>query len=333
MFSRLWQFPRRLAAQIRTAVNRRAAVWARKRQGPDAEITLLDSKRIYILPTGVGTTYAIAVFVMLLGAMNYNNSMAFVLTFYLAALGLIAMHHSHRNLAGTMVRFAGAEPVFAGDDATFRIAFENPSRSARYDLYAYLDKRYSASVDLQAGDATEVVLRRETAKRGWLHLERFGVRTLHPFGLFRAWSWLHTESRCLVWPAPATSAPPLPQAVEQSGSNNAVTAGDEDFAGLRNFELGDPPKHIAWKTLARTGELKSKRFAGASIAPRWFSLGDVSGHDLETGLSILARWVLDAEAAKMTYGLRLGSRTLAPDSGNHHRNRCLEQLALFELGA
>ena len=36
---------------------------------------------------------------MLLGAMNYNNNLGFALTFLLAGVGIVSMHHCHHNLA------------------------------------------------------------------------------------------------------------------------------------------------------------------------------------------------------------------------------------------
>ncbi len=54
----------------------------------------LGSRRIYILPTRNGLYFAVLVLAMLLGSMNYNNSLGFALAFLLAAVGLVAMHHT-----------------------------------------------------------------------------------------------------------------------------------------------------------------------------------------------------------------------------------------------
>ena len=72
--------------------------WARKRQGSDSAITQLRASRVYILPTGVGLVFALMTFAMLLGSMNYNNNLSFVLTFILVGIGLVSMHQCQRNL-------------------------------------------------------------------------------------------------------------------------------------------------------------------------------------------------------------------------------------------
>jgi len=53
------------------------------------------------------------------------------------------------------------------------------------------------------------------------------------------------------------------------------------------------------------------------------------GLDVETRLSQLCRWVLDAEQAGQRYGLRLPGTTLTPDHGPAHQQACLAALAAF----
>ncbi len=74
--------------------------WVRRRQGPDGDVVILRQRRVYILPTRQGLLYSLTVFVMLLGSMNYSNSMGFMLTFVLTGLSFIAMHACHANLTG-----------------------------------------------------------------------------------------------------------------------------------------------------------------------------------------------------------------------------------------
>ncbi|MBT8101106.1 MAG: hypothetical protein KJO82_15230, partial [Gammaproteobacteria bacterium] len=138
MSSTLWPFPRLLPIRsLSAALQRRVGRWARTRQGPDAHVTELRPGRVYILPTGVGIVFAIMTFAMLLGSMNYNNNLSFVLTFILGGLGLVSMHQCQRNIVGLKLRFAGVEPVFAGQPTTFRIAVTNPSKSARHGIRLY----------------------------------------------------------------------------------------------------------------------------------------------------------------------------------------------------
>ena len=315
---------------IRSTLSARAARWARTRQGPDDALTRLRPGRIYILPTGVGLVYALMTFAMLLGAMNYNNNLSFLLAFLLAGLGLVSMHQCQRNLVDLEIGFAGVDPVFAGQTIEFRIAITNNAKNRRHDLQLAAGSARSGIADLAAGESRVFTLALPTERRGLTRLERFGIGTRYPFELFRAWSWLHMDLVGLVYPAPAEQAPPPPATQSAHGHRQHDARGEEDFAGFREFHDGDSPRHVAWKAYARSGELLSKQFAGADTSSQWLDFDGLPDTGTEERLSVLARWIVDADRTHRDYGLRLPGAAWPPAHGDAHRHRCLEALALFE---
>jgi uncharacterized protein (DUF58 family) len=160
-------------------------------------------------------------------------------------------------------------------------------------------------------------------------LDRFEIATRFPYGLFRAWVVLHPGRRCLVYPRPADTAPPPPPA-PGSGSTGVARRGDDDFAGLKDYHPGDPPRHIAWKAYAKGGELLVKEFSGAVETVPIFDFEQAPGTDLETRLSVMARWITDAQARGETFGLRLPGLEIPPQPGMQQRRRCLAALAEFQ---
>ena len=303
-----------------------ARSWIRRRQGPDRGAVTLRRGRIYILPTGLGIAFGVMLFAMLLGSLNYANNLGLGLTFLLAALGLVAMQSCHRNLEALVAREAGSEPPFAGQDAVFRLVLANPSTAARRDLET---GAAAGSVSIAPGGETTVSLRVPTARRGHVILDRIEIATRFPYGLFRAWAVLHPGLSCLVYPKPAPDAPPPPPAPGATGGG-AVRRGDDDFAGLKDYHPGDPPRHIAWKAYARAGELLVKEFSGAAEPLPVFDLADAPGTELEIRLSVLARWIVDAHARGETFGLRLPGIDIAPQPGEAQRRRCLAAIAEFD---
>lgn len=328
-----WQFPESLrASYYRKRLTERVGRWAQKRQGGDARTTQLRSRRIYILPSGVGLIFALMCFAMLLGSMNYNNNLSFVLTFLLTGLGFVAMHQCQRNLVGLEIRFAGVEPVHAGQAAEFRISVHNPSRSRRHDIQLYADGVVSDVADIAPGESRVFHLELATHRRGRITLPRFGVRTEFPFELFRAWAWLHMDLEALVWPKQAGVAPLPPPALAATGHRQHDARGEEDFAGLRKYASGDSPRQLAWKAYARGGDLLSKQFAGADTSSQWFDYDDLAAADVELRLEVLTRWIMDAEREQRDYGLRLPGASFAPAHGDAQRHRCLKSLATFDAG-
>ena len=151
MFSIPWQFPKNVGTAWIGALGARAERWARKRQGPDPASTHLHAPRIYILPTRAGFIFAFIVFTMLLGAMNYNNNMGFALTFLLAGIGVVSIHHCHRNLADLYLHFLGGHPVFAGEPMVLRFVVENRVTEAD-GIKDFATGGYAYDPDLSEGD-------------------------------------------------------------------------------------------------------------------------------------------------------------------------------------
>ena len=100
--------------------------------------------------------------------------------------------------------------------------------------------------------------------------------------------------------------------------------------------MADAPRHVAWKAVARQqdGPLLTKLFSGAAAQQIWLDWNALpAAADNEQRLSILARWMLDADAAGLAWGLRLPVLQLAPDHGQEHLAAGLRALALYTDGA
>jgi uncharacterized protein (DUF58 family) len=294
---------------------------------------LLHRKRVYILPTALGAGYGLSLFGMLLAAMNYNNSMGFVLTFLLAGLGLVTMHWCHQNLTGLEARGIRLRPAFAGTPARLELTLDNPGAAARHDLEASCMGAVSAPLDLGPGRAGELHLELPTSRRGRLRVTRVGIATSFPFGLFRSWAWLHPECETVVYPAPAAHAPVPPAGGPEDAEGRwDERKGEDDFAGLRDFRKGDSPHRVAWKAAARTETLPVKEFSGSARGSAWLDWDSLPAMPVEERLAALCRWVLDAHAGGGAYGLRIPGTELPPAMGPAHRHRCLAALALYPGG-
>jgi uncharacterized protein (DUF58 family) len=314
---------------VARSLERWAATWARRRQGADAHAIALKRRRIYILPTRFGVIFAAMVFAMLLGSLNYGASLGFALTFLLAGLGLVVMHHCHNNLLGTTIKFLGAAPVFAGERAEFKIAVANDAAAARLEIELKYRAHTAGPVDVADGGTEILRVGVPTERRGWIALERFRVETRYPARLFRAWTWVHMDTRCLVFPRPAEAGRPLPDGMA-GGTQGKQHAGDDDFAGLRSAAPGDPLQRIAWKAYARNDLLLLKEFSSGTGEPCLLDWELLPELDVEQRISQLTRWCLDADAAGRSLALRLPGESVPLGQGPKHLAACLEALALFD---
>jgi uncharacterized protein (DUF58 family) len=317
---------------IAATLQERFATWALRTRPPEATPIVLHQRRVYVLPTRAGLAYAAILPVMLLASINYNLSLGHALVFLLAGLGIVAILHTFRNLVGLSVDIGRAAPVFAGDTAHFGLLLS--AAGERRQIRVIVPGRSRIDVDVEPGAASEARVAVPAVQRGWLALPRVTLETSYPLGLVRSWSYVAPGMRCLVYPRPAAGAPPLPAGEGDAGGRRFDSRGNDDFAGLRGHQPADPPRHVAWKAAARRdagAALLTKRFAGANAEMIWIDWSAAPQEtDTETRLSLLARWVLDARAAGLAWGLRLPQLTLPPGSGDHHLHACLKALALHE---
>jgi uncharacterized protein (DUF58 family) len=292
--------------------------WALRVRPPEAAPIVLTQRRVYVLPTRAGLAYATALGVILLGAMNYNLSLGHALVFLLAGLGIVAILHTFRNLVLISIRPGRCEPVFAGNPAQFDLVLENKRLDARTSLRLFLNDEAPIEVDIGPHARTVATLNILAPRRGWLSMPRATIETTWPLGLVRAWSYAVPDMNCLVYPTPATKAPPLPWGGESARGATRDGRGADDFSGLRNHQAADSPRHVAWKAVARQhdGPLLTKLFSGAAAQQLWLDWNALSDSiDTEQRLSILTRWMIDADAAGLAWGLRMPAVRLAPDNG------------------
>jgi uncharacterized protein (DUF58 family) len=296
---------------------------------PTHAITL-ERRQVYILPTRNGLIFALVLTALLLAAVNYNNGLAYLLTFLLAGMAIVSILYANRNLLRLRVAPAACPPVFAGEPAHFGITFANDRADTRLGVVLECRKHEVARVDVPARASVTVTLPVPSQARGYLACPPFTVCTYVPLGLFRAWSRrIVLARRCRVYPRPARGESQPPTGGVLGGDRPGPAPGGDDFAGLRPFRLGDPPQHVSWKAAARGQGLHTKQFSGGGQDSVWLEWEAFAPLDTEARLSRLTRAVLDADRAGFSYGLRLPEKLLAPDSGAAHRHRCLEALALF----
>ena len=308
--------------------------WLSRPRTPESGPIVLVQRRVYILPTRHGMMFAVVLLMMLLGAINYGLSLGFVLTFLLVALTFNAMLYTFRNLAGLSVTAARAPPVFVGESAQFTLNLINPGEFTRYAIGISRERRARSAddyADVPAGAYARITVSIPGEHRGLLRAGRLTLFSRFPLGLYQAWGYVHPAVTCLIYPRPAPAGLPLPPAESAAGNGPSQGSGQDDFAGLRAYHAGDPPRHIAWKAAARGHGLLTKLFSGQAASEVWLAWERLPPRMVpEEKISCLTRWVLDAHALHLTYGLRLPGLEVPMASGDGQRERCLEALALYD---
>ena len=305
---------------------------------PLTDTSELNHRNVYILPTRAGLMLAVTLLLLLVGSINYQLNLGYLLTFLLAGSTVVGMHVAHRNLRGLHLQLLPGAAAFAGQTSPVRMRLHNPSGRTRYAIaLAWLGTPAADAVlaDVPAHADAEIQLAYTPTRRGLHHLPAIHAETRFPMGAFRVWHWWRPANRCWVYPAPEVAPPPWPrdqQPPEDRPDQPRPTVSGDEPDDIRTYRRGDPLKWVLWKKAAKQAEhpapqwlsRESSQQQGADI---WLDHRRCGVSEVEAVRSRLCAWVLRADQLDLRYGLRLPGIELRPDRGHAHRQRCLEALA------
>ena len=304
--------------------------WWSLRLRPVDSVTLTQ-RSVYIVPSRPGFMLGATLMLLLLSSINYQLNLGYLLTFLLAGSALVGMHVCHGTLRGLTLSVQPPQPQFAGSAVAIEVRLSNVDRRTRFGIGLRVrDGGHWSWADVPGQGSVVVQVAWKPERRGLHLVPVLTAETRFPLGTFRVWTVWQPASSALVYPKPELNPPPFPPGEPRAGgAASAAHVNTGEFDGVRAYRRGDPMKLVVWKKFAKADELVSRDTQQAQRYELWFDLSQAGAAlDLEHRLSRLCAWVLRAEEEAMDYGLRLPSGDIQPGSGQLHRNRCLEALAL-----
>ncbi len=282
-----------------------------------------------MLPTRHGIIFSIVLLAMLLVAVNYNNSLAYIMTFTLASTVLVSMLYTHRNLAGLCIYCGQCDEVFAGKTLNYTLILTNKTKRDRFDIGIDIKGDESRRRDFSAHETLSIECRTRVLSRGWHSLPGVQVNTRFPLGLLFSWSRsVDLEKKALVYPTPSAWHEFPTRYSDRNPRPVLRKKSHDEYSGLRAFRDGDSPRHIDWKAYARGKGLYSKEFLGGESPELSFHWEDTQG-EKEERISLLTRWVIDATAQEIRFSLEIPGNKIPASIDKQHSSICLKALALL----
>lgn len=310
--------------------------WANKRHA-DGLTTTLAHRNVYILPSQAGFVYAALLLVLLIGSINYQLNLGYLLTFMLAGVGAMSMHITHNNLRQLTLALQIPEPTYAGSAARLQLVL-TAAKNHRYGIAIWCaGESIAAQCDVEPGAPSLVDLTYPAPGRGLHPVPRITLETRFPLGLWRAWTYWQPSAahgaQVLVYPQPEFPMRPLPtaQPVAKGGDASAHReAVGGEFDGVRAYRVGDALKRLVWKKYAKSDELVARDDMTTVKSMLILSLKQQGGIDTEAGLSRLTAWVQECERQDVPFELELTGTALACNHGPAHAHAALRLLALYK---
>lgn len=266
-----------------------------------------------------------------------SNGAAYLLALLTGVLTLVSLLHARANVKGLRLRVLGVTTVPEGSRARVRLEVSNSSA------------KDACGIEIQAleGSGSQFIESIASGQSRWIELSfinkssggsslKFVARSVYPLGLYNIESVIETVASRRVYPRPKGSMPlPTPKPLSphsQAGASSRSTisggGGGDDFAGTREFQPGDSPRHIDWRAVARGRPLVVKTWASNGHEATMIDWDFIQADEAARTAQI-ARWIEDCERDEKLYALRLPSQTIEAGHGDAHRRRCLNALADF----
>ena len=301
------------------------------RRLPAARSITLEQRRLFIFPTAAGFFFLATLLIMLLTAINYQNNMAYGLTFWLAMLFIVAVHFTHGNLLGLTMTAVAAEAVFAYQQSGFTLRLSGGGKRAGHYSVRLLWPDAEQVVDVGAGQGRTVTLHQAVGQRGYFLPPRLRIESVYPLGLLRCWSFAYFDCQALVYPQPLPAPDVLISVNEKGTLGTSDSSGLDDLAGFRAYQVGDSARHIDWRAWARGQALQTRLYSAPSREEHWLDWNDFDGGNTEQRLSWLCWRIIQLDASGDDYGLRLPNVEIPLAAGDRQREVTLRALALYDM--
>lgn len=308
------------------------------RRMPRSDNVVLNHKSTYIWPSAYGYLTLMVCIIMLIGAINYQNNLAFLLTFLLIGIGLVSLLSGYKNLQGIRLILNAQKEVFESETVVIELSLSSASDKSHFSIGVGESKSNMTWCDILHPEMTKVILHLHCKSRGLWSLPRMVTMSRFPFGWFSVWSYFAFEHTVLIYPKPIE--PPanvikgdgLDQSDEGEETIEGIRkSGSEDFHELRNYQAGESMNRIDWKSYAREKGLFIREFTESLANPLVFDWDNFVLTEDELKISYLTYMVIQASEQNMSYALKLPGHSISMNDGDQHRRDCLALLATYQL--
>lgn len=287
-------------------------------------------EKIYIIPTEYGFMYGAGILTSLIGGVVYNNNLAFLLCFFLMALFLMGMVHTHNNL-----RRIGIESLniflSPSDSVGHGVIWIKSHNSEGHSQIRITCKDNDDEFNVLVGTIYKNSLQPHyfdfnTGSWGKKSISKIRLSTRYPFGFFYVWRNIEVPTDYYVYPQPSGNQNIDDAQMSGNEESRSHHLYGDDFSEHKKYMYGDSQKHIDWKAYARGRPLLTKKFNEGERQTFLIDYARTKGNQ-ERRMRQMSLWVHQCSEEQVSYSMKIGERQIPPGHGEKHKFNCLRMIA------
>lgn len=293
---------------------------------PSSEATvckLLNWRNIYIFPSLFGGAFMLTVALIWLGATNYQNALALMLAWWLMAIFIAAIFTSFNNFNKLSFSIVTVSDAVVDAEALVTLKVRGKGRSVELRD----GHRVLCFIDSVEGEQA-LNFRLKVPHRGHWQMPEIKVLSYYPFRFWRCWSTLKLAHEGVGLVAPQVNQGLVLDYDNERLSPDRKADISDHLSHLEAYREGHSRSAIDWKSSAKADRLLTKTFEQQQSDNRWISFQCTQG-DVETRLSIMVHWLLEAERSGCAFGVRLPGKEIGIGAGKMHQARCWRMISLY----
>ncbi len=263
--------------------------------------------------------YGSLCFILLLMGMAYGNNLVYVVCFYLTTMGLAMAKLTNDHIDHIVIEKSYIKDAFAESDQIVYVLIRNTTQQVLKQVEIKIaNQKNAVRLDLRPDEAQTVEVLWSPTKRGIQPLPRIRIQSSYPAGMFQAWKILRSKEDVIIYAA-KRGQKEFPQAGASSQDSIGI------LKEIREYQPGDSPKRIHWRSLAKSNQLRTLLHEGNEnqiCHLNWDSVRDLA---LESRLEQLTLWITQAHGLGSPWELKLPTKEFNSNNKNAFR------LALTEL--
>lgn len=264
------------------------------------------------------TKYFILLVLSIIGlfflAYMHNYNIVYLVMFFVFALAGASSIIGRFNLYRLEASVLAAENFFANTRSSYTLSIYNPHENqdsfalecTNHDSTAYIN-------ELKSLQSKSIKLEYTPSKRGKFFLPKLQLGTHFPLPHEMLFRLIDLNYEAIAYPEPKG------ESLEKFSSKNSSFIGEyEDFEGLHQFKEGESISVIYWPSVAKGGELMSKKFETVHSSKHLHFYFLKAGDEDETRLSQLCLWAMQCKEKNINYTMHFPSTTLNSTKRSHY---------------